>query len=127
MSQLNDLGWTAQSNIFQNPRTLAAVHRSTLVLVPLVLMLQVTGVDYRYFIPRWAHEREKGRDEVQVRNHVEAGMALGVLGYVARLTVLSNPMGRMFWAPGEVVLGGWLADVMHREFVRAHGHEPNVG
>lgn len=127
LSQLNDLGWTAQANIFKNPRTLAAVHRTTLFLIPAILTLQAADVSYRYFIPRWAHDRERGRDEEQVRKHVEAGMALGVLGYVARMTVLANPLGRRFWAPAEVVLGGGLADLMHREFVKAHGHEPNVG
>lgn len=127
LSQLNDLGWTAQANIFKNPKTLGAVHRTTLVLVPLILTLQAVGAEYRQFIPRWAHERERGRDEGQVRNHVEAGMALGALGYVGRLTILSNPMGRRFWVPVEIVLGGGLADLMHREFVKAHGHEPNVG
>lgn len=126
LSQLNDLGWTAQANIFRNPRTLGAVHRTSLVLVPLVLALQAAGVQYRYAIPRWAHERERGRDEAQVRNHVEVGMGLGALAYVARLTVLANPLGRRFWVPMEVVLGGGLADLMHREFVKAHGHEPNV-
>lgn len=127
LSQLNDLGWTAQANIFKNPRTLSAVHRTTLLLVPFVLVLQVAGLDYRYAIPRWAHERERGRDEVEVRKHVEAGMGLGVLGWVARMTVLSNPLGRRFWVPVEVVLGGGLADLMHREFVKAHGYGPDAG
>lgn len=127
LSQLNDLGWTAQANIFKNPRTLAVVHRTTLFLVPAILVLQAAGVEYRYCIPRWAHERERGRDELQVRNHVEVGMGFGALGYVARLTVFSNPLGRRFWVPLEVVLGGGLADLMHREFVKAHGHEPSAG
>ena len=127
LRQLNDLGWTAQANIFKNPRTLRAVHRTTLFLVPVVLALQVVGVEYRYCIPRWAHERERGRDEEQVRQHVEAGMGLGALGWVARMTVFRNPLGRKFWAPVEVVLGGGLADLMHREFVKAHGHGPDVG
>ena len=127
LSQLNDLGWTAQANVFKNPRTLGAVHGATLIVFPLVLALQATGLEYRYAIPRWAHERERGRDEVEVRKHVEAGAGLGVLGYVARMTIFSNPLGRRVWAPVEVVLGGGLADLMHREFVKAHGHGPDVG
>ena len=122
-SQLNSLGWTVPASIFANQRTMLTSHRATLVLPPLLMLLQSLGVEYRYYIPRWAHERERGRDEAQVREHVNAGMGLGLIAYVARMAVFGA--GRRFWAPIEVVLGGGLADVMHREFTRAHGHSPN--
>lgn len=127
LRQLPALGWTAPASVFANARTLAAAQRATLGLVPAVLLAQAAGWEYRYCVPRWAHERERGRDEVQVRRHVEVGMGVGVLGYVARMTVWAHPLGRRVWVPVEVVLGGGLADLMHREFVKAHGHGPSVG
>ena len=119
MSQLNSLGWTAPASVFRNPTTMMAMHRTTLYLTPLVLLMQAVGFDYRSFIPRWSHEREARRDEEEVRKHVDVGMWVGAGGSVLRMYVFN--LGRRYWAPMDVVMGGALADLMHREYCKAHG------
>ncbi|KAF2763904.1 hypothetical protein EJ03DRAFT_332331 [Teratosphaeria nubilosa] len=119
LRQIHKFGFTASANIFANPKTLRALHRTTLVLIPAVLVAQALGLEYRYAIPRWSHEREMRRDEEEVRRHVDVGMYAGVACWAVRLYGLR--WGRAFWAPMEVVMGGALADLMHREYGKAHG------
>lgn len=95
------------------------MHRTTLVLVPLVLVCQAVGLEYRDYIPRWAHERERRRDEEEVRRHVDVGMAGGAVVWALRLYALR--WGKAFWAPVDVVMGGALTDLAHREYIKAHG------
>jgi hypothetical protein len=116
--QLNDFGFTATANVFKNPKTLMAMHRTVLVVTPVVLLCQATGVEYRRFIPRWSQPRERMRDEEMVRKQVDFGMLAGVATWTLRIYGLRR--GRAYWAPIDVVMGGALADVMHREYVRAH-------
>lgn len=118
ISQLNDFGFTAHASIFKNVKTLTAMHRATLIVAPLVLMCQASGIDYRYAIPRWCHDRELRRDEEQVRQHVDVGMGLGAAVWFSRLAFR---FGTRFWAPMDIVMGGALADLMHREYMKAHG------
>ena len=96
-----------------------AMHRTVLYLTPLILLLQAAGVEYRNFIPRWSHDREMRRDEEEVRKHVDTGMGIGAVSWVLRMYVFNA--GRAYWAPLDVVMGGALADLMHREYVKAHG------
>ena len=119
MSQLNSLGWTAPANIFRNRTTMMAMHRTVLFLTPLVFLCQAAGVEYRSFIPRWSHDRERRRDEEDVRKQVDAGMGIGGVSWLLRLYVFK--LGRVYWAPLDVVMGGALADLMHREYCKAHG------
>jgi hypothetical protein len=119
MSQLNNLGWTAPANVFRNYRTMMAMHRTVLFLTPLILLCQAAGLEYRNVIPRWSHDRERRRDEEDVRRQVEAGMGIGGVSWLLRLYVLK--IGRAYWAPIDVVMGGALADLMHREYYKAHG------
>ena len=83
MSQLNNLGWTAPANVFRNRTTMMAMHRTVLFLTPFILLCQVSGLEYRSFIPRWSHDRERRRDEEDVRKQVEAGMGIGALSLAA--------------------------------------------
>ena len=119
MSQLNNLGWTAPANIFRNRTTMMAMHRTVLFLTPLILLCQAARLEYRSLIPRWSHDRERRRDEEDVRKQVEAGMGIGGLSWLLRLYVFKA--GRAYWAPIDVVMGGALADLMHREYYKAHG------
>ena len=119
MSQLNSLGWTAPANIFRNRTTMMAMHRTVLFLTPVILLCQAAGFEYRNFIPRWSHDRERRRDEEDVRKQVEAGMGIGGVSWLLRLYVFK--LGRAYWAPLDVVMGGALADLMHREYCKAHG------
>ena len=119
LRQLNDFGFTAHASVFRNAKTLMALHRSVLVFTPLVLACQATGLEYRYLVPRWAHEREMRRDEEQVRRHVDVGMYAGVACWAIRMYGLR--LGTRYWAPLDVVLGGFLADLAHREYCKAHG------
>jgi len=119
LRQLNDFGLTAHASIFRNPKTLMAMHRTTCALTPVVLACQVAGLDYRFLIPRWASDRELRRDEEQVRRHVDFGMCAGVACWVIRMYGLR--MGTRYWAPLEVIVGGALADLAHREYCKAHG------
>lgn len=116
-SQMFHFGFTARANVFHNPKTMAAMHRSVLVFVPVVLFLQGAGVEYRTFIPRWQNDRERMRDEEEVRQHVDAGAYLGGVSWVARIALR---VGLRYWAPIDVVLGGALSDVLHREYNRTH-------
>jgi 1,4-dihydroxy-2-naphthoyl-CoA synthase len=118
ISQAKDFGFTAHASIFRNAKTLTAMHRTALVLVPVVLGCQVLGVEYRYVIPRWAHDRERRRDEEEVRRHVDVGMCFGAASWLVRLCGLK--CGRAFWAPMDVIMFGALSDLMHREYYRAH-------
>ncbi|KXL44135.1 hypothetical protein M433DRAFT_138156 [Acidomyces richmondensis BFW] len=118
ISQAKDFGFTAHASIFRNAKTLTAMHRTALVLVPVVLGCQVLGVEYRYVIPRWAHDRERRRDEEEVRRHVDVGMCFGAASWLVRLYGLK--CGRAFWAPMDVIMFGALSDLMHREYYRAH-------
>ena len=119
MSQLNNLGWTAPASVFRNKTTMMAMHRTLLFLTPIVLLCQGAGFQYRDFIPRWSHDREKRRDEEVVRTHINWGMGAGAVSWVLRMYVLG--VGRAYWAPLDVVMGGALADLMHREYNKAHG------
>ena len=117
--QMNDFGFTAYASIFRNPKTLTAMHRTVLVATPVLLLCQASGLEYRNVIPRWASDRERRRDEDEVRNHVDVGMYVGAACWFVRMYGLR--WGRAYWAPVDVLLGGALADLMHREYSRAHG------
>lgn len=119
MRQLNSLGWTAPASVFRNVKTMTAMHRAVLYLTPLVLLCQAAGWDYRRFIPRWNHERERRRDEAEVRQQIDAGMGFGAGVWVVRMYFLS--VAKAYWAPMDIVMGGALADLLHREYVKAHG------
>ena len=119
LRQLNDLGWTAPASIFRNKTTMMAMHRTVLYLTPMILLCQAAEIDYRNYIPRWAHDREKRRDEAEVRQQVNAGMGIGLLIWTTRMYVLN--VGRAYWAPLDIIMGGALADLAHREYVKAHG------
>jgi hypothetical protein len=97
-----------------------ALHRSTLFLTPLVLLLQMANKNYRQFIPRWNNDRERRRDEVEARQHIQAGMGLGLGVWTLRMFVFGG-IGRKYWAPFDIVLGGALTDLLHREHRKAHG------
>nr|POE88054.1 hypothetical protein CFP56_11283 [Quercus suber] len=118
LRQALDFGFTAHASVFRNPQTLRALHRATNVLVPVVLCCQMLGVEYRNVIPRFAGEREWRREESEVRNHVDVGMAIGLSCWAVR--VMGLRMGRTYWGTIDVVLGGALADLMHREYLKAH-------
>jgi len=120
LRQLPHLGWTAPVNPFMNHMTMSSMHRTTLFVTPLVLFLQVAGKDYRQFIPRWNNDRERRRDEVEARQHVDAGMAMGLGVWTLRMFVFGGA-GRKYWAPMDVILGGALTDLLHREHRKAHG------
>ena len=119
ISQLNNLGWTAPASVFRNRTTMMAMQKTVLYLTPIVLLCQAAGLEYRSFIPRWSHDRERRRDEDEVRKHVDVGMGLGAVSWVLRMYVFN--VGRLYWAPLDVVMGGALADLMHREYCKAHG------
>ncbi|KAK5708175.1 hypothetical protein LTR97_000715 [Elasticomyces elasticus] len=119
LRQANDFGFTARASIFQNPKTLLAMHRSVVYLTPVVLLCQAAGAEYRNFIPRWSHERERRRDEEEVRNHVDVGLYAGAACWFVRVYGLR--WGRMYWSPIDIVMSGALADLLHREYVKAHG------
>ncbi|CZT25799.1 uncharacterized protein RCC_11468 [Ramularia collo-cygni] len=118
LSQLNDFGFTAPASIFRNIKTMTAMHRTTLYLAPLILAFQAAGLEYRTYIPRWSHERELRRDEEEVRKHIDVGMGIGSLSWLVRM---SFKVGVRYWAPIDIVMGGALADLLHREYVKAHG------
>lgn len=94
------------------------MHRTTLYLSPLILAFQAGGLDYRTYIPRWCHTRELRRDEEEVRKHIDVGMAIGSLGWITRMAF---KVGVRYWAPIDIIMGGALADLLHREYVKAHG------
>ncbi|KAH6644819.1 hypothetical protein C7974DRAFT_28407 [Boeremia exigua] len=116
-SQAFDFGFTVSANIFKNARTLNALHGSTLLFIPLVLSLQAAGIEYRNLIPRWSTVRERHRDEEEVRRHVDVGAYLGALTWAGRMIMR---VGVRYWAPIDVVLGGAVADMLHREYMRTH-------
>ena len=120
LKQLPHLGWTAPANPFINQMTMRTMQWTTLFVTPLVLALQVAGKDYRQFIPRWSHDREDRRDEAEVRQHITAGMSLGLGVWAMRMFVLGG-VTRKYWAPMDVILGGALTDLLHREHGKAHG------
>jgi hypothetical protein len=120
LSQIPHFGFTAPASVFRNVQTMTAMHRTVLVVAPLVLTCQAVGLEYRFAIPRWCHPRELRRDEEEVRRHVQVGMAVGGGLWVARLLFR---FGARYWAPIDVVMGGALADLMHREWVKAHEFE----
>lgn len=117
LSQLTSLGWTAPASIFRNATTMAALHRTAMFLPPVILGCQAVGLEYRYLIPRWAHERERARDEDQARTHVETGMLVGGAVMVGRSLAGLGPR----WSLLDVVLGGAVADLALREYYKAHG------
>lgn len=94
------------------------MHTTTLVVAPLILALQASGLQYRYLIPRWASDRELRRDEEEVRKHVDVGMALGSAIWLSRLAFR---IGGRYWAPIDIIAGGALSDLLHREYLKAHG------
>lgn len=115
--QYSSLGWTVPASPFANKRTVNALHRTALLAVPAILLAQAAGVDYRYAIPRWSHERERARDEEQARSHVETGMFVGGAIMVARSLASMGPR----WSLMDLVLGGAVADLALREYYKAHG------
>lgn len=117
ISQIHDFGFTAHASIFRNVKTMTAMHRAV-VVVPLILVAQATQIQYRTLIPRWCHERELNRDEVEVRKHVDVGASIGAGIWVTRLLF---KVGLRYWAPFDIVVGGALSDLLHREYVKAHG------
>lgn len=118
LSQIFQFGFTAPASIFRNAKTMTAMHTTTLVVAPLILALQASGLQYRYLIPRWASDRELRRDEEEVRKHVDVGMALGSGVWFSRLAFR---IGARYWAPIDIIAGGALSDLMHREYLKAHG------
>ena len=116
--QLPHFGFTSPMSIFRNVRTMTAMHRTVLFVTPVVLACQAAGIEYRYFIPRWSHERELRRDEEEVRQHVDVGMAIGSMSWASRMVFR---IGARYWAPIDIILGGALADLMDREDRKAHG------
>ena len=120
LQQLPHLGWTAPVNPFMNSQTMTTMHRTTLFVTPMILLLQMAGKEYRQFIPRWNNDRERRRDEVEARQHVDAGMAFGLGVWALRMFVFVRA-GRKYWAPMDVILGGALTDLLHREHRKAHG------
>lgn len=117
-SQAMDFGFTAPASIFRNVKTMTAMHRTTLILSPFILACQAAGLEYRTYIPRWAHSRELRRDEEEVRKHIDVGIGIGSLSWILRMCF---KFGARFWAPIDVVMGGALADLLHREYCKAHG------
>ncbi|KAK4541424.1 hypothetical protein LTR36_008025 [Oleoguttula mirabilis] len=117
--QANNFGFEAHASVFRNPKTLGAMHRAVLVVAPVVLACQAAGFEYRTFIPRWCHDRERRRDEEEVRTHVDVGMYAGAALWFVRM--YGFRAGRAYWAPIDVIMGGALADLMHREYCKAHG------
>lgn len=115
--QYSSLGWTVPASPFANKRTMAALHRSALIAVPAILIAQAAGVEYRYAIPRWSHDRERARDEEQARSHVETGMYVGGAIMLARSLASMGPR----WSLMDLVLGGAVADLALREYYKAHG------
>ena len=85
--------------------------------VPAILCAQAAGLDYRYVIPRWAHERERARDEEQARAHVEVGMFVGGAVMVGRSLAGLGPR----WSLVDLVVGGAVADLALREYYKSHG------
>lgn len=118
ISQINDFGFTAPASIFRNIKTMTAMHRTTFLLSPLILGFQAAGLDYRIYIPRWSHPRELRRDEEEVRKHIDVGMGIGSISWILRMTFR---FGARYWAPIDIVMGGALADLLHREYCKAHG------
>ncbi|KAK5132615.1 hypothetical protein LTR08_008814 [Meristemomyces frigidus] len=119
LRQLNQFGFEARASVFHNPKTLMAMHRTMLLLTPLVLVCQAAGVEYRNLVPRWCHDRERRREEEEVRMHVDVGMYAGAALWLARMYGLRK--GRAYWSPIDVVMGGALTDLLHREYNKAHG------
>lgn len=114
--QYNQLGWTVPASVFRNPRTLAAMHLTAMYVTPIICLLQATEVQYRNIIPRWASERELRRDEETARSHVEVGMLAGVASTAIRTFYKLGPRYSLM----DIILGGALADLCHREYLRAH-------
>jgi hypothetical protein len=117
LRQLPHLGSTARFSPLTNPLTMQALHRSALVSVPAILLAQAVGLEYRYAIPRWSHERERARDEEQARSHVEVGMFVGGAVMVGRSLAGLGPR----WSLVDLVLGGAVADLLLREYYKSHG------
>lgn len=120
LSQLNNLGWTVPASIFRNARTMGAMNRTAVLLPAVVIFCQATGLEYRNFIPRWSHDRERRRDETEVREHIQVGFGIGLGVWFTRVFLLR--MGRAYPGPLlEATMGGALADLMDREYRKAHG------
>lgn len=120
MVQLNQLGWTVPASIFRNTRTMTAMYRAAIRVPALFLVCQAAQVDYRSYIPRWCHDRERRRDELDVRQHVQAGEVIGLGIYFIRM--LASNATRPYWSPLlEVVMAGALSDLLNREYWKAHG------
>lgn len=56
---------------------------------------------------------------MEVRKHVAVGMGVGAVCWVGRMYLFN--LGRAYWAPLDVVFGGGITDLMHREYCKAHG------
>lgn len=120
VSQVNQFGFTAHASVFKNPRTLSAMHTTANYAGLLVTILQLGQYNYRQLIPRWASERERRRDEEQARSHVLTGMIIGAGIGSARAVYTFRTRGYLSLSLLEVVLGGGLADILLREYYRAH-------
>ncbi|TKA23842.1 hypothetical protein B0A50_06977 [Salinomyces thailandicus] len=116
--QLHLFPLEAHASPFRNLRTLAAWHRATLVVAPVVLACQGLGLDYRMLIPRWCSDWERRREEEEVRGHVAFGMYAGAASWFIRMYGLRR--GRAYWAPIDVIMGGALTDLAHREYYKTH-------
>lgn len=120
ISQLNNLGWTVPASIFRNKRTMTAMYRTALVLPVTVLFCQFADIDYRQYIPRWSHDRERRRIDSEVREHISVGIGIGLGVWAVRMYALR--WGRAYPLPLiETILGGALADLADREDRKAHG------
>ncbi|QIX02534.1 hypothetical protein AMS68_008051 [Peltaster fructicola] len=116
MRQINDFGFTTTASVFGNRRTVLATHRASLVMAGAVLGLQVAGIEYRQYIPRWASDRESRRDDEEARQHIDAGMIAGLGILLTRTILRKGPSPSLM----DVILGGALGDVLLREYFRAH-------
>lgn len=116
LSQINRFGFTAYASPFRNPRTIAATHAAATFWVTVVTGLQLGGVNYRQYIPRWAGSFEPLRDETAVRQHIRFGMNVGFVVLLARFHFGKGPIPSMM----DVVIGGATADLLMREYFRAH-------
>lgn len=114
--QAPQFGFTATANVFKNKPTIQATHRTAQMVVPLFAGLQIAGIDYRYYLPRWASDRDHRMDEDEVRGHVDQGMILGLGTSFIRSVMRFGPR----WSIMDAVIGGYIADVLLREYFRAH-------
>lgn len=115
ISQLRSLGSAASANWSTYINTMVAVNRAAATVPALLLLCQATGLNYRAYLPRWANERERERDEGSVREHIRLGMQTGTALWLTRL--VCGLGAKRLSAPVDVLAFGALGDVMQRNFV----------